>query len=217
MGVRPCPVKDPRTGIAMTSPTASESRRHEASVSVGPSGRWAVDRKTTGHRRCVTQGKGSTWAGMAYGHPDFDMERTPRFTLGVQGRIRVGSGSGQGRVRVAPDMPGHLPSHIVGGVRETPLVTDLKEVRQTRTTSTLWTFRCHSSRVSTRDWGAQYSPSRWFAALSAPSKPLIEFGRSGAHPHLDEPGRFAKFMSGAVVTRPTPKPSERGGRAPLQL
>ena len=55
----------------------------------------------------------------------------------------------------------------------------------------------------------------WFAALSAPSKHLIELDRSGAaHPHLDEPGRLAKFMTGVVVTGATPKPgNEVGARA----
>jgi len=37
---------------------------------------------------------------MASDHPDFDMEPTPRFALGVPG-------SDQGRVRVAPDSGSH--------------------------------------------------------------------------------------------------------------
>jgi hypothetical protein len=45
----------------------------------------------------------------------------------------------------------------------------------------------------------------WFAALSAPSKALIELDKSRAHPHLDESGRFAKFMTGVVVTQTYPE------------
>ena len=53
--------------------------------------------------------------------------------------------------------------------------------------------------------GAHEAPGRavlaceWFAALSAPSKQLIEFDNSGHTPHLDEPGRFAIFMADVVL------------------
>jgi hypothetical protein len=45
----------------------------------------------------------------------------------------------------------------------------------------------------------------WFAALSAPNIPLIELDRSWARPHFDELGRFAKFMTGVVVTQTYPE------------
>ena len=43
----------------------------------------------------------------------------------------------------------------------------------------------------------------WFAALSAPGKELVEFNDSGHTPHLDEPGRFAKYMVDVVLTQTT--------------
>lgn len=38
----------------------------------------------------------------------------------------------------------------------------------------------------------------WFATLTAPSKALVLFEQSGHVPHLDEPGRFADFMTGIL-------------------
>jgi len=58
--------------------------------------------------------------------------------------------------------------------------------------------------------GAHEAPGRavlardWFAALSAPSKHIIEFDHSGHTPHLDEPGRFATFMTDVVVNQTYP-------------
>jgi pimeloyl-ACP methyl ester carboxylesterase len=58
--------------------------------------------------------------------------------------------------------------------------------------------------------GAHEAPGRavlgrdWFAALSAPSKHLIELDHSGHDPHLEEPGRFAAFMTDVLTqTYPT--------------
>jgi pimeloyl-ACP methyl ester carboxylesterase len=38
----------------------------------------------------------------------------------------------------------------------------------------------------------------WFPTLTAPSKSLVTFERSGHVPHLDEPGRFADLMNRVV-------------------
>lgn len=58
--------------------------------------------------------------------------------------------------------------------------------------------------------GAHEAPGRavlardWFAALSAPSKHLIELDHSGHDPQLEEPGRFATFMSDVVLSQTYP-------------
>ena len=58
--------------------------------------------------------------------------------------------------------------------------------------------------------GAHEAPGRavlardWFAALTAPSKHLIEFDHSGHDPQLEEPGRFATFMTDVVLNQTYP-------------
>ena len=58
--------------------------------------------------------------------------------------------------------------------------------------------------------GAHEAPGRavlardWFSALTAPSKHLIEFDHSGHDPQLEEPGRFATFMTDVVLNQTHP-------------
>jgi hypothetical protein len=73
-------------------------------------------------------GKGIDESRQCFRHPDFDMERTPRFGSA----FGVGSGSGQGCARYAGTPPVAHGRRCQGH----PLVTDLKEVCQARTTST---------------------------------------------------------------------------------
>ncbi len=55
--------------------------------------------------------------------------------------------------------------------------------------------------------GAHEAPGRarlaaeWFEALEAPEKKWVEFDRSGHTPQLDEPGRFADYLSDVVLAR----------------
>lgn len=55
--------------------------------------------------------------------------------------------------------------------------------------------------------GAHEAPGRatlaveWFDALQAPNKELVVFDRSGHTPQLDEPGRFADFLTDVVLAQ----------------
>ena len=76
------------SGTEGTCSSASSERHLDASVSVGPSGGWAVDRNTTGHRRCFSQGKGSTRAG----NVSDTLTSTWKGPLGSRWAFGVGSG-----------------------------------------------------------------------------------------------------------------------------
>jgi pimeloyl-ACP methyl ester carboxylesterase len=45
---------------------------------------------------------------------------------------------------------------------------------------------------------------QWFEQLSAPSKQLVTFERSGHTPHLHEPGRFATYLADVVLPQTYP-------------
>jgi len=73
-------------------------------------------------------------------------------------------------------------------------------------------FRCDVPRLEVPVYlveGAHEAPGRavlarqWFASLDAPGKQLVEFESSGHTPHLDEPGRFARFMADVVLAQTT--------------
>jgi len=49
---------------------------------------------------------------------------------------------------------------------------------------------------------------QWFEQLSAPSKQLVTFEKSGHTPHLHEPGRFASYLASVVLPQTYPQQAE---------